>query len=245
MAELRRPYRLVDGDELARIAGTMQHGGVVAVAQPQTERFLSVSEMKRHAHSGTAWFVLDGVGNPHNLGAIARSLAFFGFKSLVLSDHPLQAGLSDAAYRTAEGGLDSLDIFRVRDFSNWLRFIKPEYQVIGTALHRRGVGIAEIVGNERPKVMILGNEETGLSPAIIKECDILLTLHGAGEVQSLNVSATAAILAHAEWENARSGAESHKPSKKTRDRRAGQRKRRDEALKHVAGTERLTIYPSY
>lgn len=214
MAELRRPYRLVDGDELARIAGTMQHGGVVAVAKPQSERLLSVSEMKRHAYTSTTWFVLDGIGNPHNLGAIARSLAFFGFKSLVLSDHPLQAGLSDAAYRTAEGGLDCLDIFRVRDLSNWLRLIKPEYQVIGTALHRRGVGIEEIAGNERPKVMILGNEETGLSPAIIKACDTLLTLPGVGEVQSLNVSATAAILAHAERENARFGSESRTPSKK-------------------------------
>jgi len=214
MAELRRPYRLVDGEELARIAGTMQHGGVVAVAKPQEERLLSVSEIKLHTNSGTTWFVLDGIGNPHNLGAIARSLAFFGFKSLVLSDHPLQAGLSDAAYRTAEGGLDCLDIFRVRDLSNWLRLIKPEYQVIGTALHRRGVGIEEIAGNERTKVMILGNEETGLSPAIIKVCDTLLTLPGVGEVQSLNVSATAAILAHAERENARSGSESRTPSKK-------------------------------
>ncbi|MFM8444465.1 MAG: TrmH family RNA methyltransferase [Methylococcus sp.] len=197
MAELRRPYRCVGGDELARIAGTLQHGGVVAAAKPKAERLLSVSEMKRRANAGATWFVLDGIGNPHNLGAIARSLAFFGFNSLVLSDHPRQAGLSDAAYRTAEGGLDCLEIFRVKTFSYWLRLIKPEYQVIGTALNRQGAPIEKTLRDERPKVIILGNEETGLSPAILSVCDTLLTLPGSGKVQSLNVSATAAILAHA------------------------------------------------
>ena len=222
MAELRRPYRRVDGDELAKVAGTLQHGGVVAVAKPKTERRLSVSEMKRRAQSGATWFILDGIGNPHNLGAIARSLAFFGFNSLVLSDHPKQAGLSDAAYRTAEGGLDCLEIFRVNSLPHWLRSIKPEYQVIGTALHRQGVAIEGIIGDQRPKVIILGNEETGLSPAILSVCDTLLTLPGSGAVQSLNVSATAAILAHAVSGNARLGSDLNQ-GKKTRERSAGQR----------------------
>jgi TrmH RNA methyltransferase len=220
MAEFRRPYRRVDENELATIAGTLRHGGVVAVAEPQPERLLSAGDMIRRACSGETWFVLDGVGNPHNVGAIARSLAFFGFKALVLSHHALQAGLSDAAYRTAEGGLDCLEIFRVRTLPTWLRQIKPEYQVMGTALDRRGVSLQEIRDDGRPRVIVLGNEETGLSLSTLEASDVLLTLPGAGEIQSLNVAATAAILAYAASERLGTGWQV-RPSKKDPRRERG------------------------
>ena len=59
--------------------------------------------------------MLDGVGNPHNLGAIARTAAFFGVPRIVLSDHRAQAKPSDASYRVAEGGQHRITAPRLRN----------------------------------------------------------------------------------------------------------------------------------
>ncbi|MDD1649846.1 MAG: RNA methyltransferase [Methylococcaceae bacterium] len=197
LAGLRRPYRKVEGEELVKIAGTVLHGGVVAVAEPQPERPLSVEESRHLAQAHQTLFILDGIGNPHNLGAIARTLAFFGFRHLALSDHPLQAGLSDAAYRIAEGGLDCLSIHRIRALPDLMRQIRPLYRTLGTALGSRGQPLESLKAEQRPVAVILGNEETGLPSATLAACERVVTLSGRGNVQSLNVAATAAIIAYA------------------------------------------------
>jgi TrmH RNA methyltransferase len=197
MARLRRPYRQVEPDELTKIAGTVLHGGVVAVAAPRPVPAFDITEAKRWAAAKQPLVVLDGVGNPHNLGAIARTLAFFGFQRLVISDHPAQAGLSDAVYRVAEGGLDCLEVYRAAGLAAVLERLKPAYRVIGAAISRQGLPLAALPDDPRPVALLLGNEEAGLPRATLEVCDALLTLRGSGDIQSLNVSATAAILAYA------------------------------------------------
>ncbi len=198
LAERRRPYRMVPPDELVRIAGTVLHGGVVAVAEPPAERWLNPEDARKLAAAQQPLMMLDGVGNPHNVGAIARTLAFFGFRHLVLSDHPQQAGLSDAAYRIAEGGLDYLTVWRAHRLPSLLPQCKPLYRVVGTALgHQRSQPLERLHGEQRPVALLLGNEETGLSTASLAVCDLVVSLAGTGAVQSLNVSAATAILAYA------------------------------------------------
>ncbi len=194
MAEMRRPYRKSDAAELTKIAGTVLHGGVVAVARPKPVLAFDCHQTRRWAADREPLVILDGIGNSHNLGAIARTLAFFGFRHLLLSDHPEQCGLSDSAFRVAEGGLEVLTVYRVPEA---LRQIKPHYRVVGTALARQGLTLEAVLQGERPVALILGNEEAGLPRATLAACDALLTLPGSGDVQSLNVSATAAIIAYA------------------------------------------------
>lgn len=196
MAQARRPYRKVSDEELAKVAGTLLHGGIVAVAEPRQIIRLDPGEACAWAHARQPLVVLDGIGNPNNLGAIARTLAFFGFRRMVLSDHPGQSGLTDSAFRVAEGGLDCLDIYRARDLPAVLRSLKPAYRIVGTALSKRGLALEALRGDPRPVALILGNEEHGLSRAILEACDTVVTLPGSGAIQSLNVAATAAILAH-------------------------------------------------
>lgn len=197
LAKLHRPYRKVEAEELAKIAGTVLHGGVVAVAEPRPERPFAPAEAQRWAAAAEPLVILDGIGNPHNVGAIARTLAFFGFRRLVISGHPGQAGLSDAAYRVAEGGLDALEVYRAPDLPNALRQLKPAYRVVGTALARAGLPLEALRDDPRPVALVLGNEEAGLPRATLDACDAVVTLRGGGAVQSLNVSATAAVLAYA------------------------------------------------
>ena len=67
---------------------------------------------RRGRADGKPLLILDGIGNPHNLGAIARTAAFFGIERIVLADRPDQALPSDASYRVAEGGLEHLTLYR-------------------------------------------------------------------------------------------------------------------------------------
>lgn len=196
MARQQKPYRLVEPEELEKISGTVLHGGVVAAVQPRKIDELDTALIKAWARAKEPLLIVDGVGNPHNLGAIARTLAFFGLKYLLISDHPKQTGLSDAAHRVAEGGLEYLHIYRVHDLPLVCEQISDFYRVVGTALNPRAVGLQALEADNRPIALILGNEEAGVSPAVLRACEDTVMIRGGGAVQSLNVSATAAILIH-------------------------------------------------
>jgi TrmH RNA methyltransferase len=191
LARARKPYRQADKAELARVAGTLLHGGVVAIAAPQSLADFDRNAVRIWARNGKPLLVLGGIGNPHNLGAIARSAAFFGLERMVLADRPDQALPSDASYRVAEGGLEHLDLHRA-PLPAALFEMRPAYRVIGAAL---GHGpVPDSLESGLPVALVFGNEETGLDPATIAACDQIWSIPGSGRVQSLNVAAAAAIL---------------------------------------------------
>ena len=196
LGRLRKSYRLVDADELSRIAGTPMHGGVVAIARPRPVHAFDHAQARDWAREGGLLLLLDGIGNPHNLGAIVRTAAFFGVRRIVLSDHPGQAAPSDASYRVAEGGFEHVEVFRVSSFAEAVKALRQSYRVVGTALDT-SKPLSAVRPGDKPFALILGNEEGGLSRATLSVCDDVVAIPGAGRVQSLNVAATAAILIYA------------------------------------------------
>jgi TrmH RNA methyltransferase len=157
---------------------------------------LDLAKVAEWARDGAPLLLLDGIGNPHNLGAIARTAAFFALPRIVLSDHPSQAGPSDASYRVAEGGLEYVELYRSVRFAQALQRLRRSYRVIGTAAGK-GQSLEAVLDSEKPLALVLGNEEHGLPHATLAACDAIVTIPGAGFVQSLNVAASAAILLHA------------------------------------------------
>ena len=196
LARARKPFRQVGAEELARVGGTVLHGGVVALARPRAVQPFDVAAAADWTKDGRPLLLLDGIGNPHNLGAIARTAAFFGVKHLVLSDHPEQALPSDASYRVAEGGLDHLEVYRSRSFVHDLERLRSHYIVVGASAEG-GQPVTVLGRGAKPIALILGNEEHGFPPATARACDRLVTIPGSGAVQSLNVAASAAILIYA------------------------------------------------
>lgn len=195
MANLRRPYRMVGEEELEKVAGTKLHGGVVAVAQPRPIQVFTLDAAEQWAREGDPLLLLDGVSNPNNLGAIIRTAAFFGIRRVVLSDHPAQALVSESAYRVAEGGFEHVDLYGANHFPEAVRALNSLYRTVGTALgkHKPLDGLGPQGG--KPVAVILGNEEHGMQDATRAACAEVIMIPGSGKVQSLNVSATAAILA--------------------------------------------------
>lgn len=195
MAKNRRPYREVSPEEMIRIAGTEHHGGICAIAVPREVPELGAGPFPQALLGAPVLPLLDGIGNPHNLGAIARSAAFFGCTGMLLSGDPRQAGLSDAAFRTAEGGLEHLQLMKLANPAIALRALAPKFTTVA-AVAAGGVAPSDLPRN-KPFVLVLGNEERGLPGLTIAACAHRVTLPGSGHVQSLNVSVAAAVLIHA------------------------------------------------
>ncbi len=196
LARTRRPYREVTAEELARIAGTQHHGGIVAVAVVRFAAPLSgAAALPPRLLQAPLLPVLDGIGNPHNLGAIARSAAFFGCRGMLLSGDPRQGDLSDAAFRISEGGLEQLEVLRCRDLPAFLQAMAGKCLTVAAVAS--GGQPPEALPRDRPILLVLGNEEMGPSQQVLEACQAGVTLAGSGAVDSLNVSAAAAVLFHA------------------------------------------------
>jgi tRNA G18 (ribose-2'-O)-methylase SpoU len=116
LARARKPYRQVEPAELARIADTVLNGGIVAIARPRPLHDFDLEAApeiaEAWARDGQPLLILDGIGNPLNLGVIVRSAAYFGIERILLADRPEQALPSDASYRVAEGGFEHLSLYR-------------------------------------------------------------------------------------------------------------------------------------
>lgn len=195
LGKARKPYREVDAEELARIAGTVRHGGVVAIARPRPLLPFDPRLAAGWARDGRPLLVLDGIGNPHNFGAIVRSAAYFGVGRVILAERPEQALPSGASYRVAEGALDRVSLYRTALPGALGALKRGGYRIVGSALGR-GVPLREF-RSDRPVALVLGNEERGVDAATLALCDTIVTIPGAGEVQSLNVAAAAAVLLYA------------------------------------------------
>ena len=189
LAKARKPYRVLDEAEMQRAAGTTHHGGIVAIATPRPVAIIDFVRPPRMA----LLVVLDGVSNPHNLGAIARSAAFFGAGGLLLHETPRQAMPSDAAYRTAEGGLEHLELHKTRNLRKALAALEPHYRTVAATLAPDAMPL-QTLPRDRPVALVLGNEEVGVSVDALEGCRRRVRILGAGPVQSLNVAQAAAVL---------------------------------------------------
>jgi TrmH RNA methyltransferase len=202
LAKTRRPYRMVPDAELQKISGTVHHGGIIAIIAAPELREPTLAEVAAWGKVREGVLILDRIGNAHNLGALVRTAAFFGIRKIILADDPRQALPGESAYRIAEGGMQYVDIFRVHDLPGFCRaLVEAGYDVAGAAvaspapLHK----VTREIGPNRAVALVLGNEETGLSANVAAACTRFVTIPGAGNIESLNVSAAAAVLMWALW----------------------------------------------
>jgi len=207
LAKTRRIYRLITPEELVKVSGTTHHGGIVAIIQARGIPVVTASQVENWARASTPLLLLDRVGNVHNLGAIARSAAFFGLEHIVFPDHPEQAVPTEAAHRVAEGGMAHIQFWQVQHLPSLFRDLQAAYHVVGAAVESRAKPIqawkaAAVVGKSgaKPVALVLGNEEHGLSAEVRAGCSDLVNIPGLGNrVESLNVSVAAAILIWELW----------------------------------------------
>ncbi|WNH54621.1 rRNA methyltransferase [Stenotrophomonas oahuensis] len=188
-------YRVVEEGDLNKLAATTHHEGVVAdvLRAPMLELANWLDGLPADKPVLALW--LDGVGNPHNFGAILRSAAHFGVAGLLLPPGATLA-LSGAAARVAEGGAEAVPLVRL-----------PELPQAMAQLRQAGFGLAatlveggdNLFASTLPArlVYVMGAEGEGMDRDLAQDCDLQVSIPGSGAVESLNVaSATAVLLSH-------------------------------------------------
>jgi TrmH RNA methyltransferase len=195
LAGARKVYRQVEPAELAKIADSVHHGGVVAIVRVDPPRVATAGAAAQWARRGENLVVLDRIGNAHNLGALVRTAGFLGVPRVVISAESGSARPSPAAFRVAEGAMDAVELWTVPAIAPFLRTLAAQgFDVVGAAT--RGGSPSDLKAGAGPWALVLGNEESGMAPDVAAACGRLVTIAGGGQVESLNVSAAAAILMH-------------------------------------------------
>ncbi|HWF09103.1 MAG TPA: 23S rRNA (guanosine(2251)-2'-O)-methyltransferase RlmB [Bryobacteraceae bacterium] len=190
------PVRFEERDVLDRLAGAKAHQGVVAVGAEK--RYADLEDIPPAAE---LLVVLDGVEDPHNLGAIIRTAHAAGAGAVMVAERRA-AGLTETVAKAAAGALEHLLVVRVVNISQTLRSFKSQgYFVYG--LDERGETTYDSVEWPEKTVIVMGGEGKGLHELVKKNCDALLRIPMAGKIASLNVSVATGIVLFA-WRSRRS-----------------------------------------
>jgi RNA methyltransferase, TrmH family len=192
-AAQRLPYREVPTEELVAASDSIHHEGICIKAPLPKKISLEAALDKKPQFL----LALDRVSNPHNVGAILRSAAYFGVDGVILPEDPNQADLSPSVLRTAEGGGEYVPIISAPSMGRaQVEFTKRGFTILG-ADAKSPISLYDSPV-PRPCILIVGNEAQGLSEVVRSRCDKLVSIPGTGQVDSLNVSvATAVFLAEA------------------------------------------------
>jgi TrmH RNA methyltransferase len=164
------------------------------IREPEIPR-LGLETLKAWQDSRERVLVLDRVGNANNLGAIVRSAAFLGINKIVIGEDDEQAEITTSAYRVAQGGMEFVEIWRASSAAWLVNASAGKMTRIG-ADHRarnRLSDLRNLVSKEEGVLIVMGNEETGLSPEVKTSCDHLVRIPGTGDVESLNVAQAATL----------------------------------------------------
>jgi len=136
--------------------------------------------------------VLDGINDPHNLGAIARTAECSGVSGIILSDKE-SVPITPTAIKISSGALEHLQTAKVKNFEEAFKILKSHgFLIIGTDM--QGEQVYSDFDFNQPLVIVIGSEGQGLSKTTLEHCDALLRIPILGKVDSLNASVSAAVV---------------------------------------------------
>ena len=188
------PVRFEDRAQLDRIAGTREHQGVVAIAAAQPAATLEDILSNANQEKGRPGLIvlLDGVEDPHNLGAIIRTALAAGAHGVVVPERRA-AGLTDTVRRASAGALAHLPVAKVTNLARTMEQLKESgYWLVG--LDERAEKDYSDVDYTSPTGVVMGGEGGGLHELTRKRCDFVVSLPTLGPVKSLNVSVATGVV---------------------------------------------------
>ncbi|MDQ1697079.1 MAG: rRNA (guanosine2251-2-O)-methyltransferase [Frankiaceae bacterium] len=188
----------VGRSELDRLLGggphaAASHQGVVLQVEPFS--YLHLDDLLRRSLESAEpplIVALDGVTDPHNLGAIARSAAAFGAHGLILPERRA-AGVTPAAWKASAGVLARLPVARVPNLVRALKAAAAEGLMLAGLDGRGELDLDMLELAAGPLVLVVGAEGRGLSRLVGETCDVLVRIPLAGQVESLNAAVAAGI----------------------------------------------------
>lgn len=187
------PVSQIDREQLDRMLPGINHQGVIArTALPVTLGECALENLLTGLDEPPFLLVLDGVQDPHNLGACLRSADGAGVHAII-TPKDRSVGLTPVVCKVASGAAYSVPFFQVINLSRTLQRLKRDHHLwlVGTA----GEADQELyqIDLTGPLALVMGGEERGLRRLTREACDHLVRLPMHGSVESLNVSVAAGI----------------------------------------------------
>jgi 23S rRNA (guanosine2251-2'-O)-methyltransferase len=183
--------RFVGRDELDRMAGNNAHQGVVAVTSAKHYTDLEdVVAAKRGDYSLIV--VLDGIEDPHNLGAVLRTADAAGADGAVIPERRA-ASVTALVAKASAGASEHLPIAKVTNIARTLEELK-EQNIWMVGLDERGPKAYDALDYKMDCAIVLGAEGRGLHDLVARKCDFLVSIPMLGKVPSLNVSVAAGVM---------------------------------------------------
>ena len=182
--------REVERRQIENMTGIANHQGIALIVKPF--QYSSQKEIFARAKSPALFVAVDGVTDPRNIGAIARSAAAFGADGLLIPERR-NAPLTAAAWKSSAGAAARLPIAQV---TNLVRSISDakEYGCFIVGLDGDAdTAIAEMEIADQPLYIIVGSEGRGLSRLVREKCDLLISIPMSNSVESLNASVAMSI----------------------------------------------------
>lgn len=183
--------RFLPREELDRTANTNTHQGVIAVTSGK--QYADVDTLLEQRHGEYSFLVvLDGVEDPHNLGAILRTADAAGADGVIIPERR-SASVTGTVAKVSAGASEHLPITKVTNISRTLEELKEkELWIVG--LDERGEKTYDQVDYKMHCAVVLGAEGKGLHDLVRRHCDFLVSIPMLGQVPSLNVSVAAGIV---------------------------------------------------
>jgi 23S rRNA (guanosine2251-2'-O)-methyltransferase len=183
----------VDDRRLAEMAGSDRHQGVLALVD-QTIPHVTLDDVLEGDNTGRLLLVLDGVTDPHNLGACLRSADAFGVDAVVIPKDRA-VGLNATVAKAASGAADTVPVITVTNLVRALRQMKEAgVWIVGADAGGESLFDADLSG---PVAWVLGAEGEGLRRLTRESCDRIVGIPLLGTVASLNVSVATGICLYA------------------------------------------------
>lgn len=186
--------RFVKKERLDQLSETHQHQGVIAVAAAYT--YSTVEDILESAHEkgeDPFLFILDGIEDPHNLGAIIRTANLAGAHGVIIPKHRA-VGLTGTVAKTSAGALNYTPVAKVTNIGQTIDALKKEG--IWFVCGHMGGEVMYRLNLKGPIGLVVGNEGDGVSRIVREKCDYIASIPMKGDIDSLNASVAAGILAY-------------------------------------------------
>jgi len=178
-------------DELTSLCGSDKHQGCVVSLHASAHHAVSLSELLQSVASDDVFLVLDGVQDPHNLGACLRTSDAVGVRAVIVP-RDRASGLTPVVRKVSAGGAESVPLITVTNLSRALNELKDAgVWLVGTT----GAAHTTLYDEKLkgPVALVMGGEGDGMRRKTAEACDFLVRLPMLGSVESLNVSVAAGV----------------------------------------------------
>ena len=179
-------------DKIRLDAITPNHQGLIAFASAY--QYSSIEDILQSAaekNESPFLIILDGITDPHNLGAIIRTAECTGVHGIIIPQHR-SVGLSPAAVKASAGAVEYVKVARVSNISKTIEMLRKNgiwfYAVTMDGKDYRDVSF------DGGSALVIGSEENGISRLVLEKCDYSVSLPMTGKIESLNASVAAGIM---------------------------------------------------